>query len=143
MQIKVKKLDSSAILPAYSREGDAALDIYALGDHVLAPNERKLIPTGVAYAIPAGYCALILPRSGIASKYGITLPNSPGLIDSNYRGELFVSLVNIDNNDSYEIKSGDRIAQMLIQKTENIEFIQVDELDETNRGNSGFGSSGN
>lgn len=143
MQIKVKRLDDKAILPAYSRAGDAALDIYALGDHTLCPGERKLIPTGVAFAIPAGYCALVLPRSGIASKFGITLPNSPGLIDSNYRGELFVSLVNIDRSESYEIKSGDRIAQLLIQKTENVDFLEVSELDETNRGTSGFGSSGN
>lgn len=143
MQIKVKRLNENAILPAYSRKGDAALDIYALGNHTLCPGERKLIPTGVAFAIPAGYCALVLPRSGIASKFGITLPNSPGLIDSNYRGELFVSLVNIDRSESYEIKSGDRIAQLLIQKTENVDFLEVSELDETNRGTSGFGSSGN
>ena len=143
MQIKVKRLNENAILPAYSRKGDAALDIYALGNHTLCPGERKLIPTGVAFAIPTGYCALVLPRSGIASKFGITLPNSPGLIDSNYRGELFVSLVNIDRSESYEIKSGDRIAQLLIQKTENVDFLEVSELDETNRGTSGFGSSGN
>lgn len=142
MQIEFTKFDENAIVPAYSRDGDAALDIYALGNHILEAGKRKIVPTGIAMAIPKGFCALVLPRSGIASKHGITLPNSPGLIDSNYRGELMVSLVNIDRNKDYEIKSGDRIAQLLIQRTENVEFVQVEKLDDTNRGISGFGSSG-
>lgn len=140
--ISVKKIDKDAEIPAYSRAGDAALDLKSNVDIEIPPGERRMISTGLAFAIPEGYCGLVLPRSGNAIKSGITLPNAPGLLDSNYRGEVKVPLINHDKCETFVIHKGDRIAQLLIQKTYDIEFIEVDELDSTNRGEAGFGSSG-
>lgn len=140
--ISVKKLTEDAEIPAYSRDGDAALDIKSNVELVIAPGERKMVSSGIAFAIPEGYCGLVLPRSGNAIKSGITLPNAPGLLDSNYRGEILVPLINHDKTNDFVIHVGDRIAQLLIMECPKVEFIEVDELDSTNRGEAGFGSSG-
>lgn len=108
----------------------------------LAPFERALVPTGLAIAIPEGYAGFVQPRSGLAIKQGVTVLNTPGLIDSHYRGELKVALINLDAHSVFEVAPGDRIAQLVIQKVENIEWSVVDALDETERGCGGFGSSG-
>lgn len=140
--ISIKKLDEQAEIPVYSREGDAALDLKALCDLEIAPGERKMVSTGIALAIPEGYCGLVLPRSGNAIKNGITLPNAPGLLDSNYRGEVLVPLINHDKEKTFVIHKGDRFAQLLIIECPKVSLTEVDELDETNRGEAGFGSSG-
>ena len=111
-------------------------------DAVLQPFQRSLIPCGISVAIPQGYAGFIVPRSGLAAKHGISIVNAPGLIDSNYRGEIKAILVNLDPEESFEIKRGDRIAQLVIMETPLVKLMEVDELDSTNRGASGFGSSG-
>lgn len=142
LSVKIKRLDSRIDIPSYSREGDAGMDLHAAEDAVLAPFERKLVPCGFALALPEGYGAFILPRSGLAARNGISIVNAPGLIDSNYRGEIKVVLVNLDPKEPFEIKRNDRIAQMLIMPVPAIAFEQCTDLDETERGAAGFGSSG-
>lgn len=145
MLLKFKKLQESAVPPAYSRAGDAAMDIYALEELDLAPQTRALVHTGIAIEIEEGWCGLVLPRSGNAINYGVTVMNAPGLIDSNYRGEIMVGLINTDTKEKFSIKKGDRIAQLLITKSlvaSEIEIKEEDELSESNRGEQGFGSSG-
>lgn len=134
---------SSNPLPQYETSGSAGLDIraYLSEEIVLMPFERKLIPTGLSIELPEGYEAQLRPRSGLANKFGITLPNSPATIDSDYRGEIKVGLVNL-SSESFRIKNGDRIAQMIISKYEKISFEAVDVLAETERGSGGFGSTG-
>ena len=139
MKIKIKKLVPDAILPQISRVGDAAMDLVACKDYVLAKGEKVLISTGIAMAIPAGFWGNIRDRSGLAAKHG--LHTIAGVIDPNYRGEILVAMVNLGTED-YQIKAGDRIAQMLIQKFEDIELEESNDLEETNRGEKGFGSSG-
>ena len=129
-------------LPRYQRDGDAGFDLHSRVDLVLEPGERAIIPTGLALAIPRGYAGLVLPRSGLAARAGITLVNSPGLIDSGYRGEIRVVLLNTDRREAFQVKRGDRIAQMVIQRVEEVLLNHVDELDETERGAGGFGSTG-
>jgi dUTP pyrophosphatase len=130
-------------LPAYETSGSAGMDIRAFINQeiVLKSLERKLVPTGLFLEIPEGYEAQLRPRSGLAFKHGISLPNSPATIDSDYRGEIKVALVNLSNED-FTIKSGDRIAQMIISKHEKAELIAVETLNETHRGEGGFGSTG-
>lgn len=130
-------------LPAYETSGSAGMDIRAFltEDVTLSSLERKLIPTGLFLELPEGYEAQLRPRSGLAFKHGISLPNSPATIDSDYRGELKVALVNLSKED-FVIKSGDRIAQMIIAKHERAEWIQVEQINETQRGEGGFGSTG-
>ena len=142
MFVSVKKLDERAIIPKNAYAGDAGVDLHALEPCVLQPFERKLVHTGLAIAIPEGYAGFVLPRSGSALKRGLSLVNAPGLIDSNYRGELGVIAVNMDPETPIEIAPGDRIAQLVIMKVEAVSFDVVDELDETTRGEGGFGSSG-
>ncbi len=145
MLLKFKKLQESATLPAYSRAGDAAMDIYALEELDLAPQTRTLVHTGIAIEIEEGWCGLVLPRSGNAINHGVTVMNAPGLIDSNYRGEIMVGLINTDTKEKFSIKKGDRIAQLLITKSlvdSEIEIKEADELSDSNRGEQGFGSSG-
>jgi dUTP pyrophosphatase len=137
--IKVKKLRDDAIIPAYGRPGDAGMDLYSVDDATLAPNEQKIIKTGVAIAIPEGTVALFWDRSGMAAKNGVK--TMAGVIDCTYRGELGVVLMNLRST-SYEVKKGDRIAQMLVQPIYTAEVHVVDELDETQRGLGSFGSSG-
>lgn len=139
--INYKKLDKDSIVPKYSRQGDAGLDISSIEETSIDPSEIKLIKTGIAISLPVNTCALVLPRSGLAIKHGITVINAPGLIDSNYRGELMVGLVN-HSKSSFSIHKGDRIAQLLVLNCNEVLFNQVEFLDTTNRNDAGFGSSG-
>ena len=139
--LNVKRLDAGLPLPAYAYEGDAGLDLLSAVDVVLEPLSRTLIPTGLAVSIPAGYAGFIQPRSGLAIKRGLSMVNTPGRIDSNYRGELKVAAINLDPETPISIKRGDRIAQLVIQEVPVVELCEVDELDDTVRGEAGFGSS--
>ena len=141
MQVKIKLVGKDAKLPSYGRDGDAALDLYVCEEANIEPREIKMAKTGVYLAIPEGHCGLVLPRSGLASKHGISLINTPGLLDSNYRGEITIPLI-YHGNETYKIERGDRVAQLLIIPCPNIEFLEVSELPSTNRGLEGFGSSG-
>lgn len=129
-------------MPAYAYEGDAGLDLRAAEDAVLQPFERKLVSCGIAMAIPQGYAGFVVPRSGLAAKHGISIVNAPGLIDSNYRGEIKAILVNLDPHNQFEIKHGDRIAQLVIMATPAVTLLASSELSDTERGAGGFGSSG-
>lgn len=142
LTIPLMRLDDSAIVPVYAHPGDSGLDLHSTIDGCLAPGERMLIPTGIALAIPEGFGGFVLPRSGLAIKHGITVVNAPGLIDSNYRGEIKVILANMDPAESFTINKGDRIAQLTIIATPSVALEVVDDLDETDRGAKGFGSSG-
>ena len=142
MQLRFKKLHPEAILPTQAHPGDAGSDLYSIEDLVLEPGTRAKVATGVAVAIPDGHAGLVLPRSGLAHKHGITLTNTPGLIDSGYRGELQVLMLNTDRSEPFEIRAGDRIAQLVIVAYAAPEWTAVEEFDETVRGDGGFGSSG-
>jgi dUTP pyrophosphatase len=142
LHLPIFRLDLDLPLPAYARAGDAGLDLLARENAVLAAGGgRALVPTGVAVAIPVGYAGFVLPRSGLALRSGITLLNSPGLIDAGYRDELKVLLVNLDPVTAYEVHRGDRIAQLVIQQVGAVELMEVDVLDGENRG-GGFGHTG-
>ncbi len=142
IEVKIKKLDRSIDLPRYAYEGDAGLDLRANETLDLAPFERRLISTGLAIAIPDGYAGFVQPRSGLAIKQGFTVLNTPGLIDAHYRGELKIIAINLDDSQSIHIERGDRIAQLVIQKVPSVRLVETDELDQTDRGCGGFGSSG-
>nr|WP_294458260.1 dUTP diphosphatase [uncultured Rothia sp.] len=142
VNVHIKLLDPELPAPAYAKPGDAGADLRSRIDFELEPGERALVPTGVAIALPEGYVGLVHPRSGLATKNGITIVNAPGTVDSGYRGELMVTLLNTDKTKSFHVQRGDRIAQLIIQKYEHAAFTVVDELDQTERGSSGFGSSG-
>lgn len=142
IDLPIKRLDDSVELPSYAYAGDAGLDLRANEDVVLRPFERKLISTGLAIAIPEGYAGFVQPRSGLALKKGLSMANTPGLIDARYRGELKVCAINLDPHDDIVITKGERIAQLVIQKVPVVTLVEVDELDETDRGVGGFGSSG-
>ncbi|MGB3413094.1 MAG: dUTP diphosphatase [Microbacteriaceae bacterium] len=129
-------------VPFYAHPGDAGADLRSNEDLVLAPGERALVGTGIAIALPEGFAAFIVPRSGLAAKHGITIVNSPGTIDAGYRGEIKISLLNTDQKESFPIHSGDRIAQMIIFPVVQAKFVEVTELSESVRGSGGFGSSG-
>lgn len=126
----------------YAHPGDAGADLCANESLVLEPGERATVGTGLAIALPDGYVAFVVPRSGLASKHGITIVNSPGTVDSGYRGELRVTLLNTDARDSYAIGKGDRIAQVVIMPVSRAQFVAVESLTETQRGSAGFGSTG-
>lgn len=142
VNVHIKLLDPELPAPAYAKPGDAGADLRSRIDFELEPGERALVPTGVAIALPEGYVGLVHPRSGLATKNGITIVNAPGTVDSGYRGELMVTLLNTDKTKSFHVQRGDRIAQLVIQKYEHAIFTVVDELEQTERGSSGFGSSG-
>lgn len=142
IQLPIKRLDPSVKLPSYAYSGDAGLDLRANEDVTLQPYERRLVSTGLAIAIPEGYAGFLQPRSGMALKRGLSLANTPGLIDAHYRGELKVIAVNLDAHEPIHIERGERIAQLVIQKVPVVNLVEVDELDETDRGAGGFGSSG-
>ena len=142
MDVPVRRLDPHLPLPAYAHPGDAGADLVAAEDVVLAPGERKLVPTGIAVALPDGYVGLVHPRSGLAHRLGVTLLNAPGTVDAGYRGEILVNLVNHDPAATVKITRGDRIAQLLVQRVERAVFHAVDELPETVRGAGGHGSTG-
>ena len=140
--LPIKRLDESVQLPAYAYQGDAGLDLRSSEDVSLAPFERRLVSTGLAIAIPEGYAGFVQPRSGLALREGLSMANTPGLIDSHYRGELKVCAINLDPEKTIYIKRGERIAQLVIQKVPAVTLSEVEELDETDRGTGGFGSSG-
>jgi dUTP pyrophosphatase len=142
VQVLIKRLDSSVPLPSYAKGGDAGADLTTTIDFTLAPGERQLIPTGIAIALPDGYVALVHPRSGLAIKAGITLVNAPGTVDAGYRGEISCILINHDRFESISFKRGDRIAQLVIQKVERADFIELSQLPGSGRGSGGFGSTG-
>jgi dUTP pyrophosphatase len=142
IEVQIRLLDEDLPMPRYQHEGDAGLDLPSRVDYVLEPGERAMIPTGIAVAIPRGYAGFVLPRSGLASRHGIALVNSPGLVDSGYRGEMAIIMINTDKHEAFHIKRGDRIAQLVIQKVEEVTLSKVDELDDTSRGSGGFGSTG-
>lgn len=142
IRIPITVLTENAVVPSYAYPGDAGMDLRATETVMLAPFQRALISTGIAIAIPEGYAGFVQPRSGLAVKRGITVLNTPGLIDSHYRGEIKVCLINMDPKNGFVINEGDRIAQLVIQKVETVEWEVVDSLDVTERGEGGFGSSG-
>jgi len=143
LAVPVVRLDPELPLPSYARLGDAGADLVARVEHVLAPGGgRALIPTGIAIALPEGYAGFVLPRSGLALRHGVTCLNTPGLIDSGYRDELKVLLVNTDGREEYRVERGDRIAQLVVQAVEQASFDVVDELPPSERGLGGFGHSG-
>ena len=142
IEIPIVRLDRSLDMPSYAYPGDAGLDLMAAEDATLEPFERKMISCGISLAIPRGYAGFVLPRSGLAAKHGISIVNAPGLIDSDYRGEVKAILVNLDPKERFVISHGDRIAQLVIMATPQASLKEVDTLDETVRGAGGFGSSG-
>ena len=143
LDIAVRRLDPDLPLPGYARSGDAGADLVAAADVVLAAaGGRALVGTGVAVAIPPGYAGFVQPRSGLALRHGVTCLNSPGLIDSGYRDELKVLLVNTDPDHDFEVHRGDRIAQLVVQRVEQVEWRVVDDLGASERGVGGFGHSG-
>lgn len=142
ISVKIKKLDPAVELPRYAYAGDAGLDLRANETMDIAPFERALIPTGLAIAIPEGYAGFVQPRSGRALKEGLSMANTPGLIDAHYRGELKVIAVNLDAHKTIHIERGERVAQLVIQPVPVVDLVEVDALDETDRGSGGFGSSG-
>ena len=143
LAVPLRRLDPGLPIPAYARDGDAGADLVAREGVVLAPGGgRALVPTGVAVAIPDGYAGFVQPRSGLALKHGVTCLNTPGLIDSGYRDELRVILVNTDPVTPYEVQRGDRIAQLVVQRVEHCSFVEADELPATSRGGGGFGHTG-
>lgn len=142
VQIEIKALNEAAKIPSYAYSGDAGMDLSASESLTLQPFERALVPTGLAIALPEGYAGFVLPRSGLAIKHGITVVNTPGLIDSNYRGELKIILQNTDPHEPFTIHGGDRIAQLVVMPVPHMSFTPVDVLSNTERGEGGFGSSG-
>lgn len=141
IQVKILKIDKELPTPKYAHYGDAGMDVYSAEDYILKPGERKIFSTGLKVEIPEGYELQVRPRSGLAAKYGITVLNAPGTVDFQYRGILGVILIN-HGKESFEVKKGDRIAQIVFNKFETAEFIEVEELSETTRGEGGFGSTG-
>lgn len=138
----IRRLDHAVPLPAYAHPGDAGADLSAAEDVDLGPGERALVRTGVAIALPAGYAAFVHPRSGLATKHGVTIVNAPGTVDAGYRGEIKVTLLNTDREHPVSFKRGDRIAQLIIQRVARAVFHEVDELPGSARGDGGFGSTG-
>ena len=140
--VLITRLDPDLPLPAYEHPGDAGLDLRARADVSLAPGERALVPTGIAIALPAGYVALVCPRSGLALRHGVGLVNSPGVVDAGYRGEIGVILVNHDRDATVTLRRGDRIAQLVVQRVEAARLVEVTDLPGSHRGEGGFGSTG-
>ncbi len=143
IKLKIRKLDKTLKTPEYAHIGDAGLDLYSALDCILRPYERRKVPTGIKIAIPDGYAGFVQPKSGLAIKSGLSLVNTPGLIDSGYRGEVCAILINLDPEKEFVIKHGDKICQLVIQKVEDVEIEITGELENTSRGEGGFGSTGN
>jgi len=142
VDILLTRLDLELPIPAYAHPGDAGVDLYAAEELVVGPGERVLVPTGIAIALPDGYAAFVHPRSGLAIKHGLTVVNAPGTIDAGYRGEIRVGLVNVDRDKAVNVRRGDRIAQLVVQRVEVARFHVVDTLPGSARGSGGFGSTG-
>jgi len=141
VELAVQRLRANAVVPARAYAGDAGLDLSACERVELGPGERALVPTGLAVAIPEGHAGFVQPRSGLAAKHGISIVNTPGLVDSGYRGELLVNLVNTDRSATFVVEPGMRIAQLVIVELPEVELVEVDELPASERGVRGFGSS--
>ena len=141
-ELPVRRLDLDLPLPAYSHPGDAGADLYAAEEVVLPPGGRATVATGVAVAVPDGYAAFVHPRSGLASRHGITVVNAPGTVDAGYRGEVRVVLLNTDRHQPFSVRRGDRIAQLVVQPVTRVRFLDVAELPPSPRGEAGFGSTG-
>jgi dUTP pyrophosphatase len=142
VDVLIKRLDPGIPLPSVAHPGDAGADLVTAEDVELAPGERALVPTGVAIALPAGYAAFVHPRSGLAAKHGVTIVNAPGTIDAGYRGEIKVTLLNTDATHPVRFKRGDRIAQLIVQRVQQVAFHEVEILPGSARGDGGFGSTG-
>ena len=140
--VAVRRLHPHARLPLYATRGDAGADLTSVAQVTLAPGERALVPTGIALALPPGTVGLVHPRSGLAARHGITVVNAPGTIDSGYRGEVHVNLVNLDPRESFTVQVGDRIAQLVVQHYVHATFEVADSLPESDRGDTGHGSTG-
>ncbi len=142
MQVQVRRLDPEMPLPRYALDGDAGADVCAASEIVLEPGERALVGTGLAIALPPGFAAFAHPRSGLAVRHGVSLVNAPGTIDSGYRGEIKLVVINLDPRETLHLARGERIAQLVIQRVEHAEFAEVEELPESPRGVAGHGSTG-
>lgn len=140
--IRVRRLDPDVPLPAYAHPGDAGADLHAAADVLLEPGQRALVPTGIALALPDGHVGLVHPRSGLAARHGISIVNAPGTVDAGYRGEVQVCLVNTDTTTAFQVRRGDRIAQLVVQRVETATFEEADDLGNTARGSGGYGSTG-
>ena len=142
VDVLIRRLDPELPLPAYALPGDAGADLRTAVDVELGPGERAVVPTGIAVAMPEGYAAFVHPRSGLAARYGVSLVNTPGTIDSGYRGEIKIIIVNLDRNSPVSFARGDRVAQLVFQRVERARFTEVDELPGSERGDGGHGSTG-
>lgn len=142
MRLPIQRLEAAAIMPTQAHGGDAGFDLHALEGGKIAPGERTQVRTGIAVELPDRHAGLVLPRSGLAAQHGITLVNAPGLIDSGYRGEINVLLINTDREAAFEYAAGDRIAQLVVVRIETPDIIELNALSDTERGAGGFGSSG-
>ena len=142
LDVLITRLDPAVPLPSYARDGDAGADLAAAEDVDLAPGERAVVGTGIAIALPAGYAAFVHPRSGLAARRGVTVVNAPGTVDAGYRGEIKVILLNTDPAEPVSFRRGDRIAQLVVQRVEQVTFREVAALPGTDRGEGGFGSTG-
>ncbi|TDE55950.1 dUTP diphosphatase [Nonomuraea mesophila] len=141
-EVLIHRLDDGLPMPSYAHPGDAGADLYAVRDVELMPGERAVVGTGVAIALPDGYAAFVHPRSGLASRHGVTLVNAPGTVDAGYRGEIKVTLINTDAKEPFRLQRGDRMAQLVVQRVERAAFYEVRRLPGSVRGANGFGSTG-
>ncbi|GGD19536.1 dUTP diphosphatase [Nocardioides daphniae] len=142
LDVQIVRLDQGLPLPGYAHPGDAGADLRTTVDVELGPGERALVPTGIALALPPGYVALVHPRSGLAARHGLSIVNTPGTVDSGYRGEVKVMLINHDPRESLRLSRGDRVAQLVVQRYERVRYVEVDALPESVRGAGGYGSTG-
>jgi dUTP pyrophosphatase len=142
VEIAITRLDRGLPLPSYAHPGDAGADLSTTVDVRLEPGERRLVPTGIAIALPEGYVALVHPRSGLAARSGLSIVNAPGTVDAGYRGEIQVALINLDRREPIELRRGDRIAQLVVQRVEQASFVEVADLPGSVRGDGGYGSTG-
>jgi dUTP pyrophosphatase len=141
IKIKIKKLNKDAILPHYEHKGDAGMDVYSAEDKMIKAGEKEIISTGLAFEIPEGYEIQVRPKSGLSLRHGLTLPNAPGTLDSGYRGELKVVVLNLSDK-NYKVEKGKKIAQLILAKYEKADIEETEELSESERGSKGFGSTG-
>ncbi len=142
VDVLIRRLDPDVAVPQYAHPGDAGADLLTTVDVALAPGERAVVPTGISIALPAGYVALVHPRSGLASAHGVSIVNAPGTVDAGYRGEIKVLLVNLDPSRPVLLRRGDRIAQLVFQRVEHATFVEVERLPASGRGAGGYGSTG-
>ena len=142
VDVLIQRLDPGVPLPSRAHPGDAGLDLVTTHDATVLPGQRVLLPTGIAIALPAGYLAAIVPRSGLAVRHGLSIVNAPGIVDAGYRGEIKVTLLNTDPDAAYDIAAGDRIAQLIVMPVTRARFVPVTELSDSVRGEGGFGSTG-